>query len=74
VVFVGDEQEDDITPRGCLGDAHDAKASAKSRFFVVVIAVADHYLRHAALAQVLGLRRSLVAVTDDGEALPLDDG
>ena len=41
---------------------------------VAIIAVADHDLSHTALAQVLGLRGSLVAVADDGEALALDNG
>src|SRR5205823_11065300 len=74
LLFVGDEQEDGLAPGGSLRNAEDAEARAQGGLLVGVVAVADHDLGHAALAQVLGLCGSLVAVADDGEALALDNG
>jgi len=49
LLFVGNEQGDDIAPGGGLRDTHDTKARAQCRLLISIVAVADRDLGLPAL-------------------------
>src|SRR5439155_8746894 len=58
LLFIGNEEEDDISPCRSFWNRHDLKTISASRFLVSIFAVANQNLSHPAVAQILCLLRS----------------
>src|SRR5579884_1413017 len=74
LLLIRNEQENDFTLCRRLWTAYHPKTRFQGRFFVLIVTIADDDLRDAAIAQILRLRRPLVAIADECDTLSLNQG